>query len=106
MPTLLTSLLDSLSDITVIQFVQKMVKLNAHNDALNIPTVKNGETCKVWELNYEIFGTTCAKQIPCLFYGGPPTKHTIYTGTLLTMLIDRILTKSYSLNNFGNILDN
>jgi hypothetical protein len=95
-------LYSSLSDLTVLQFVQNMRELNAHNDTLTIPAFKGNGSCVVWELSHVSFGLAKARTIPCRFYGGPPKGHATYTGTLLTMFIDRLLTTTFS-NNFDII---
>lgn len=68
-----------------------MRELNSHNDTLSIPAFKGNGTCAVWELGHTSFGLAKARSIPCRFYGGPPRGQAKYTGTLLTMFIDRVL---------------
>lgn len=102
MPVILVTLFSSLSDLTVAQFVQNMRELNAHNDKLTIPSFTGNGGCVVWELNPVSFGLAKARTIPCRFYGGPPHGHALYTGTLLTMFIDRLLTVAFT-NNFDII---
>jgi hypothetical protein len=75
-----------------------MKALNAHKDLIHIPSYKGSSPFAVWELHSTSFGLAKAKSVPCRFYGGPPMKYTTFTGTLLTMLIDRILTAHYNGN--------
>ncbi len=98
MSAILATLCSSLSDLTVMQFVQNMRELNAHSDTLTIPAFKGNGSCAVWELSSVSFGLAKARTIPCRFYGGPPKGHAMYTGTLLTMFIDRLLTAAFSSN--------
>ncbi len=81
--------------MTVIEFVAAMRKLKAFGDTISIPSFSDGGWHGVWELGKVSFGLAKARTIPCRFYGGPPDQHGIYTGTLITVLIDRILTATY-----------
>jgi|WetSurMetagenome_2_1015567.scaffolds.fasta_scaffold02484_5 hypothetical protein len=83
-----------LENMTVEQFVQNMRVLAAHEDRVTIPAYKGDGNCVVWELRHSTFKVMKAKDVVCTFYGGPPRKHSRYTGTLVTMFIDRLLTQA------------
>ncbi|MFA5344721.1 MAG: hypothetical protein WC315_00365 [Candidatus Omnitrophota bacterium] len=103
MSAILATLYSSLGNLTVIQFVQNMRELNSMDDTLTIPAFKGNGRCSVWELGTVSFGLAKARTIPCRFYGGPPHNRAMYTGTLLTMFIDRLLTTALE-RNF-NVID-
>ncbi len=85
----------SLRDITVNQFVQHMRTIKSANDTLSIPAFVGNGVRIVWELDGSTIGLAKARNIPCKFYGGPPHGRDTYEGTLLVMLIDRILDISF-----------
>jgi hypothetical protein len=74
--------------LTVIQVVQKATTLKAHLDPVVIPGYGHG---LLWNLGQASFSLAKARSIPCLFYGGPPSCHQKFKGTLLEMFVDRVM---------------
>lgn len=97
------SILDQLHEyhlgLTVEQFTRNMHVMGASTEPLVIPAFRH---CVVWELDSTSFALARAIRIPCTFYGGPPQSHGMFTGTLLTMFLDRLLT-AIKFHNFDAI---
>ena len=85
-------ILRDLRNITVTQFVQIMREFHSHSDSLRVEGIWSGRSRGVvWELAQTNVTMLPARTIRISFYGGPPGSKMYYSGTLLTMLIDRVM---------------
>ncbi len=73
-------------------FVATMQKLDAHKDSIKlIFSDRHDHYKRVLDLNRPGVNKLLASSIKCVFFGGPPKRQTVYKGSLLTMLVDRVL---------------
>lgn len=86
-------ILHELSMMTVREFVQFMHEYHSSNDTVLVDGIWSGDRIhgRVWELAETNAAPSLAKNIKIKFYGGPPDNRTYYTGSLLTMLMDRVM---------------
>jgi hypothetical protein len=89
---LMYRILHDLSKMSVRAFVQAMKEYDSHNDSLVVTGLWAGrDRGVVWELEHTNAAMLPADSIHCHFYGGPPGSKALYKGTLLTMLMDRVM---------------
>jgi len=84
----------TLGDCTVSKFLKYMKQLDCSGDRVRIKGLKYREDLYVWELR-GFQDTVLCKDLPCTFFGGPPICMRWYSGTLLTLLIDRFFTSAF-----------
>jgi hypothetical protein len=76
----------------VSQFVESMREYGCEKDSLYVDGIwGNRDRGQVWELIGTDVAGCLAKSISVKFYGGPPGYKKIYRGSLLTLLIDRVM---------------
>ena len=86
-------ILHEMKYMSVKQFVQSMREYGCQNDNVTVEGVWNGGRVRgrVWELAETNIAILCATSVPCTFYGGPPGNRQMYKGTLMTLLLDRVM---------------
>ncbi len=86
-------ILHELKYLSVKQFVQAMREYGSLNDSVIVEGVWAGDRVRgrVWELAETNISILCAASVRCRFYGGPIGNRTYYNGSLLTMLLDRVM---------------
>jgi len=92
---LMYRIMHDLSNMTVREFVQTMREYSSHSDTVIAPGMwTNRDRGVVWELASTAASMLPADTIKIQFYGGPPGGKALYRGTLLTMLMDRVMTSA------------
>jgi hypothetical protein len=86
-------IMHELQYMSVKQFVASMSEYGSLHDSVIVEGVWNGDRVRgrVWELAETNIAILCASSVKCRFFGGPPGNRTYYTGSLLTMLMDRVM---------------
>lgn len=85
-------ILHEFSNITVRGVVEFLWEYDSLNDTVIIPNLwPNRDRGKVWELQCIPIESRPAKEIRCTFFGGPPGARCKYNGSILTMLLDRVM---------------
>jgi len=90
-----------LAETTVGEFLFLMRKLDCLRDHIIVKGIKKRDRIDICELDTSAMRLIPIKNIPCKFYGGPPKGRGTYSGSLLSLLIDRILTVSLIHENYS-----
>lgn len=91
---MLLILFSDLLRLNVRHFLVLMNEMNRMHDHIIMQGLKKRDRIYIWELKDTALKDIKINTIPCRFYGGPPQHKTVYQGTLLTVLIDRILERT------------
>jgi hypothetical protein len=103
--TLFACLCTILADIKLDELIDYMRRLGCNFDSVTLVTAVGPKHVGIWEATELMHKNTICKNTLCTFYGGPPTQFRIYSGSLLTVLVDRLLTAGV-VDKDTKILDN
>src|SRR5574340_322217 len=87
--TIINRIENHFKGIIVRDFVATMKKLNSDKDSVKL--IFSNYFKHVSDLDQPGVNGLLASSIKCKFFGGPPKRQTVYQGSLLTMLVDRVL---------------
>jgi hypothetical protein len=80
------------SNLTVRGVVEFLWEYDSLSDTVIIPNLwTNRDRGKVWELQNTHVENQPARDIRCTFFGGPPGARDKYNGSILTILLDRVM---------------
>lgn len=84
---------EAFEDSTVAEIVSALCKLDCGKNCAKV-SIMGDSWREVMSLAHLPLHRTKAKYIKVEFWGGPPGKQTIFSGSLVTMLMDRLMQDS------------